>query len=196
MKIGKFVLASLFCCAALTLRANVVRADTVTVGTLDEVGTQDLVNPLLFRDQQTFTNLMSDTNLDIATITTLFTDCNGGPGCGGTGPENETILPGQTLTLQESFLNGGPTSSIETIAFAGSIGASTFTVGGVQYQATDASWAIPAFTDEFNGIISIEINANPVNTPEPSSLLMLGSGLLGLMGMGLYKKTSGIGGEA
>lgn len=188
MKIWKFALASLFCCAALTLRANVVRADTVTVGTLNEVGTQDSVNPLLFRDQQTFTNLMSDTNLEIATITTFFTDCNGGPGCGGTGPENETILPGQTLTLQDIFVNGEPTSGIETIAFAGSIGASTFTVGGVQYQATDVSWVIPAFTDEFNGIISIEINANPVNTPEPSSLLTLGSGLLSLLGIGLHKR--------
>jgi len=108
-----------------------------------------------------------------------------GVAIGGTG----TLLSGPDST---------PTMTIGSAVFYSSgaywdNGACNGTASGCNSSATPVKLT---YVEDFNGLAVFTLTDTsfdyvfsiPVNSPEPSSLLMLGSGVLGLLGMGIRRK--------
>ena len=86
---------------------------------------------------------------------------------------NGTITPG---TFEQEFL----TYTTGSIVTAGDLGIQLSSAGG-QGDFDDVQLTVVPVENDFT-------NGDPVSTPEPSSLLMLGMGLLGITGLAVRKQ--------
>ena len=176
MKAAKYVLG-----AAIALVAPVrVRANSIV---FNAFGT--------FSNGSTLTGTVTiDTTLGNVTAASLFTTTSGAAGpftltSQGVDPSGNyslvTSYPGTFFQLILNFSTG------TLVGYAGGPFCSGTTLCNALPNAFEASQLQSGAFQVFLSTGGLTVPA-PTPAPEPSSAILLGTGILGLMGMGLYKK--------
>jgi hypothetical protein len=150
----------------LVLSSAPTNATEVQIGTLDITGSGVDGNTVL-------TNLTSTS----FTLSTLFiTEGSNPPFPVGDG---EVIAPGAVMM---QVLSCGSCDSISYV-FAGALGSLDFSIGGLDYTATTLDFTTPTFVGNVTTSVPVTIDAALVSstTPEPASILLFSTGLVGIM---------------
>jgi PEP-CTERM motif len=113
--------------------------------------------------------------------TTLFTIA--------AGPGNKDTLTFEITGITSSGTNTGLTYANEEVSGTGILSGDTIGPGGGKLGPTDETFTLTTSTD---GVTSFQLNGSPGDpvtvTPEPSSLLLLGTGLVSAAGMMIRKR--------
>ena len=153
----------------MLLGAMAAHADTVIVGHLYNAGQ--------LGDNNLYSGAISLENLTNVGIHVSSVDSNYFPSIGPLGD----VSAG---TFQEIFSYGN--FQFDTLfSFHGSLLSNTFTVGGVQYHAADATWFAPSILVDTNEpIYDIFVEAQTIDSqpvPEPGTMALIGTGLAGFV---------------
>jgi len=103
-----------------------------------------------------------------------------GPGTNSTG----------TITVSGSLTVTGNTSSSLSGYVANFTTPAPLNIGGVTYSITNFLFSAPT-PNGSNGAFSASVGAAVVGVPEPASVVMLGSGLIGIVGVGMRRRLRG-----
>jgi hypothetical protein len=198
MKINKYALAAAL--GLVALAAQPAHADNITTYTINFTTTSTLGSPLPVAggfftydsSNPKFSNFLVNWNGEVYDLTAAAN----APAIGGSGCTGEAATPAFGFMIMSQTLTGCAQTQTANYLWVGILSAGpsppdsfTFVVAPLPSGGGDTIWGAGtrAGTSTFVEALGT-LSIAPVTTPEPSTIIMLGTGLLGLLRMNLRRK--------
>jgi len=144
-----------------------------TAGTIVQIGS--------VMDTSTAASPGDSTTINFVIRVAIVNSVSTGPGTNATG----------TITVSGSLTVTGNTSSSLSGYVANFTTPAAVPIGGVNYSITNFLFSAPT-PNGTNGAFSASVGSTVIGgVPEPASVVMLGSGLVGIVGVGLRRRLRG-----